>query len=242
MKRSHTVVALAVGALTAFAAFPAHADVADSEFSPPPAPRPSWPVAAPAVAAPEPRSPLPADVPRAEPRRPDPLQTVARTRKPKSWADSARFFIGARGGVGVPPGGTGVAPTAGAEIGVAADSGFGLGLHFTSIMNPPDAPSLNIPKASWAIGAAADLRWYFQTVRPLTLYPTLSVGFLAGPSADNRRNVVLPTLNPGFGARVRVGSFYGSFEFGVMGFQVPFIAMSFGYEPERVAPPEEALD
>ena len=115
---------------------------------------------------------------------------------------------------------------------MAADSGIGFGLHFTSVWNPPDAPSLNIPKAQWGIGAAADMRWYFQTVRPLTLYPTLSVGFLAGPTIQGR-NAVLPMLNPGFGARIRLGNVYGSFEFGVMGFQVPFVSLAFGWEPNR---------
>ncbi len=166
---------------------------------------------------------------------------TARTRaqlKPRTWSERARFFGGVRTGIGVPPGGEGVAPTAGLEIGVAADSGLGLGLHFLTVWNPPDAPSLNIPKAQWGIGAAADVRWYFQTVRPLTLYPTLSVGFLGGPSLTGR-NAVLPMLNPGFGARVRVSSMYVSFEFGVVGFQVPFVNIAFGWEPNRAPPSEE---
>lgn len=152
----------------------------------------------------------------------------------RAWAEGARFFGGVRMGMGVPPRGRGVAPTAGFELGVAADAGIGFGLHLLTVANPPDAPSLGIPKAQWGLGAAADLRWYFQTVEPLTLYPTFSVGFLAGPGEDGT-NAVLPTLNPGFGARVRLGNVYTSFEFGVAAFQVPFVTIGFGWEPTRYA-------
>lgn len=176
--------------------------------------------------APAPAPPKPAPAPAR------PISLSSRKANDAVWADSARFFVGARGGLGVPPSGDGLAPTTGVEVGVAADSGLGLGLHFVTTFNPPDAPTLGIRKAAWAMGAAADLRWYFQTVKPLTLYPTVSVGFLAGPGADGR-NVVLPMLNPGFGARVRLGNVYTAFEFGLMSFQVPFVALAIGFEPDR---------
>lgn len=223
-------------AALALAAFPLSAS-AQSDFHEAPASTralfPEDKAAAPdapsAEAPPAPPPPAPAK-PALTPARP--ISLSSRKASDAVWADSARFFVGARSGIGVPPSGEGLAPTAGLEVGVAADSGLGLGLHFLTAFNPPDAPTLGIRKAQWAMGAAADVRWYFQTVKPLTLYPTVSVGFLAGPAMDGR-NVVLPMLNPGFGARVRLGQIYTAFEFGLMSFQVPFVALAFGFEPDR---------
>jgi hypothetical protein len=165
-----------------------------------------------------------------------------------SWSDSARFFIGGRTGVGVPPGGSGVAPTLGFEIGVSAPHGFGFGLHLIGMSNPPAVAALNIEKASWGVGAMADLRMYFQTVEPLTLYATLAGGFLAGPGQSGQ-NVVLPLINPGFGARVKFNDqMYVAFEFGAAGFFIPFVNLSVGWEPQRLAkaapyaPPPGAAD
>lgn len=157
---------------------------------------------------------------------------------PTEWEQNARFFGGIRTGVGIPPGGRGVAPTMGFELGVAAERGFGFGLHLLSMLNPPSVPALNIPRASYGIGAAADLRLYFQSIEPLTLYGTLSAGFLAGPSAETGVNVVLPMLNPGFGARVKVtDTAYVAFEFGAAGGFIPFVNLSLGWEPPRVTAP-----
>jgi hypothetical protein len=152
-----------------------------------------------------------------------------------SWSDTARFFVGARTGVGIPPGGNGVAPTLGFEIGVSAPHGFGFGLHLLGMSNPPAIAALGIEKANWGVGAMADLRMYFQTVEPLTLYATLAGGFLAGPGQSGA-NVVLPLINPGFGARVKfTDSVYVAFEFGAAGFFIPFVNLSVGFEPQRVA-------
>ena len=153
------------------------------------------------------------------------------------WATGARFFAGVRLGVGVPPGGTGLAPLQGIELGVSARKGVGFGLHIIAMQNPPKVDALNIAKASWGIGALADLRMYFQTVDPLTLYATLSAGFVAGPGDGGAGNVVLPLLNPGFGARVKVtDSAYIAFEFGLASFIIPFVTLSFGWEPPRTPP------
>src|SRR3954463_14502983 len=149
-----------------------------------------------------------------------------------SWSDTARFFAGVRTGVGIPPGGTGVAPTLGFEIGVSAPKGFGFGLHLLGMSNPPAISALGIEKANWGLGAMADLRMYFQTVEPLTLYATLAGGFLAGPGQSGA-NVVLPLINPGFGARVKFSdTMYVAFEFGAAGFYIPFVNFSVGWEPQ----------
>jgi hypothetical protein len=146
--------------------------------------------------------------------------------------DEPRFFAGLRTGIGAPPAGRGVTPTGGLELGVAAKEGLGLGIHLIGMANPPEVRPLNIPKAEYGFGAAADLRFYIQTVEPLTLYPTLSIGFLAGPSATGGENAVMPMVNPGFGARVKLGPVYTAFEFGLAGFFIPFVNMSVGWEGE----------
>lgn len=149
------------------------------------------------------------------------------------WTDGARFFGGIRGGLAVPPGGTGMAPTGGLELGVSAKKGVGFGLHVLGMNNPPRIDPLGIPKTSWGFGAAADVRFYFQTVEPLTLYPTFSVGFLGGTDQNTGTNVVLPLFNPGFGARVKLDNMYVAFEIGAASFFIPFVTMCIGWEPER---------
>lgn len=222
---------------------PAHAQ--EAEWVPPPAYQlPPQPAPAPAA----PRAPLPAAGPaatrehwpaapvpayRAPPRPAAEVQETDVADEEPRWSDRARFFIGMRAGVGIPAGGIGPAPTEGLEMGVAADHGVGFGLHLITAQNPPAVPALDIPASRWGLGAMADLRWYFQTVEPLTLYPTMSVGFLAGPSRTDGRNAVLPMVNPGFGGRVRIGQVYGAFEFGLAGFNIPFVSLSLGYEPDR---------
>jgi hypothetical protein len=162
--------------------------------------------------------------------------TTTITTTSDEWADQARFFAGVRSGVGVPPGGSGVAPTLGFELGVSAQRGIGFGLHLLAMSNPPAIPQLQIQKANWGIGAAADIRMYIQTIDPLSLYGTLSGGFLAGPGQDGT-NVVLPMVNPGFGARVKLtDEMYAAFEFGMAGFFIPFITISAGWEPVRRQP------
>lgn len=153
-----------------------------------------------------------------------------------TWAGSARFFSGVRGGVAIPPGGDGLASTLGLELGVSAKQGVGFGLHLIGMQNPPAVVPLGIPKTNYAFGAAADLRFYIQTVEPLTLYPTLSLGFVGGTANTTGRNVVLPLINPGFGARVKFDKVYVAFEFGAASFHIPFVNVCIGWEPDRKKP------
>jgi hypothetical protein len=162
------------------------------------------------------------------------------TQNDDSWSSRARFFVGARGGVAVPPGGDGMAQTVGMELGVAAEQGVGFGLHLIGMRNPPAVEALNIPKTSYALGAAADIRFYFQTVEPLTLYPTLSFGFVGGAGQRDGKNVVLPLINPGFGARMKFDKVYIAFEFGAASFYIPFVNFCIGWEPERKKPTKVA--
>ncbi len=157
--------------------------------------------------------------------------------EPDTWSNRANFYFGARGGVAIPAGAKGVAESGGLEIGVANDFGFGFGVHALWMNNPPGAPMFNVPPSQWGLGAMADLRFYFPAIEPLTLYPTLSAGFVAGPSAagDATRgtNAVLPLINPGIGARVKFGQLYAAFEFGFAGFTVPYVNLCFGFESDR---------
>jgi hypothetical protein len=150
-----------------------------------------------------------------------------------AWARDARFFTGLRSGVAIPPGGDGMAPGLGLELGVYSPSGPGFGLHLISVANPPSAPEIGIPRTKYAFGVAADVRLYFQTIEPLTLYPTFSLGFLAGSAVVTNRNVVMPLINPGFGARINVGGMYLALEFGAASFHIPFVNVCLGWQPER---------
>lgn len=155
------------------------------------------------------------------------------------WSERASFFVGARGGIAAPPGAVGLAPNAGLEFGLAVPQGFGFSMRTLWMDNPPGAPVLGLRPASYGFGAIADFRYYFRTVEPLTVYPTLAVGFLAGPEKGTNTNAVLPLFNPGVGMKVKAGNFYGTFEFGLSGFTIPFVGLSLGFEGDSLVTKRE---
>lgn len=155
------------------------------------------------------------------------------------WSERASFFVGARGGIAAPPGTVGLAPSAGLEFGLAVPQGFGFSMRTLWMDNPPGAPVLGLRPASYGFGALADFRYYFRTVEPLTVYPTLAVGFLAGPEKGTNTNAVLPLFNPGVGMKVKAGNFYGTFEFGLSGFTIPFVGLSLGFEGDSLVTKRE---
>lgn len=163
----------------------------------------------------------------------EPARVSGEFEEPNTWSNRANFYVGARGGVAIPAGALGVAPNAGIELGVANSFGFGVGLHAMWMNRPPGAPFLNIPPCDYGFGAMADVRFYFETLEPLTLYPGLSLGFVAGPSSLDGKNAVLPLINPSFGARVKFANFYAAFEFGLAGFTIPFVNLALGFETDR---------
>lgn len=159
----------------------------------------------------------------------------------EGWAADARFYGAVRTGLAVPPGGRGLTPGAGFELGISKPLGFGFGIHLFGMMNPPEVPRMGIPKADYGLGAMADLRFYLPTVDPLTLYGTFTAGFLAGPASVDGVNVVMPAINPGVGAKVRLAdAAFVNFEFGMAGFFIPYINIGVGWEPRRPARPVHA--
>lgn len=157
---------------------------------------------------------------------------VQKYEEPATWANRSNFFVGARGSIAIPQGAEGLAPLVGIELGIAPDSGFGLSLNMIWMDRSPGAPMFGIQPGNFGFGASANFRYYFQTVGPLTLYPAFSIGFLAGPDPAGK-NQVLPMINPGFGAKVKAGPFYVSFDFGLSAFTIPFVGASVGYEGNR---------
>jgi hypothetical protein len=149
-----------------------------------------------------------------------------------TWRNRSNLYVGARGGIAIPAGTFGLTPSVGLELGVAPSSGWGLGLHVIFMDHPPGAPIFNVPPALWGFGAAADVRYSIPAVDVLSLYPSLSVGFLAGPAMSGS-NMVMGLFNPGVGAKLKIGNYYASFEFGLSGFTIPFINLGFGYEGDR---------
>ncbi len=167
-----------------------------------------------------------------------PVTLTADQRMQNTWSNKASFFFGVRGGVAVPPGAMDLAPNVSLEMGVAVPTGFGIGIRGMWMNAPPGAPALGLNAATFGFGALADFRYYFETIDPLIIYPTISVGFLAGPDAVTHRNAVLPLFNPGVGAKVRFGNVYMGFEFGVSGFTIPFVALTLGFEGDSRAQKE----
>jgi hypothetical protein len=157
----------------------------------------------------------------------------------RPWSERASFFVGARGGIAAPPGAVGMAPSAGIEFGLAVPQGFGFSMRTLWMDNPPGAPALGLRPAAYGFGALADLRYYFRAVEPLTIYPTLSLGFLAGPERGTNTNAVLPLFNPGVGMKIKAANFYATFEFGLSGFTIPFVGLSMGFEGDSQVTKEE---
>lgn len=155
------------------------------------------------------------------------------------WSERASFFIGARGGLAVPPGAVGLAPNAGLELGLGVPNGFGFSMRMLWMDNPPGAPALGLRPASFGFGALADFRYYFRAVEPLSIYPTLAVGFLTGPERGSNTNAVLPLFNPGVGMKVKAGNFYSTFEFGLSGFTIPFVALAVGFDGDSLVTKRE---
>lgn len=151
---------------------------------------------------------------------------------PDTWSNRASFFVGVRSGLAIPPGASALAPSASLEFGVAPTRGFGMGLRAMWMNAPPGVPFLGLGSARYGFGALADLRVYFETIDPLIIYPTLAVGFLAGPDEKTGLNLVLPLFNPGVGAKLKFGNFYVAFEFGVSGLTIPFMGLCAGYEAD----------
>lgn len=149
---------------------------------------------------------------------------------PDTWANRAGFFVGVRSGLAIPPGATSIAPNLSLEMGVAPSRGFGMGIRAMWMNSPPGVPFLGLNAGTYGFGAMADFRVYIETIDPLIIYPTVAIGFLAGPDAITGRNLVLPLFNPGLGAKLKFGNFYVGFEFGVSGFTIPFMAMTLGYQ------------
>ena len=147
-----------------------------------------------------------------------------------TWVNRASFFVGLRGGLAVPPGASSLAPNVSIEMGIAPTHGFGIGMRAMWMSQPPGVPFLGINAGNYGFGAMADFRYYVETIEPLTIYPTVAIGFLAGPDALTGRNLVLPLFNPGIGAKLRFSNFYVGFEFGVSGFTIPFMAVTIGFQ------------
>lgn len=165
---------------------------------------------------------------------PTPTTTVQQSRPvtllPDTWVNRASFFVGMRGGLAIPPGASSLAPNISLEMGVAPTRGFGIGLRAMWMSQPPGVPFLGLNAGTYGFGAMADMRFYIETIEPLTIYPTIAIGFLAGPDVITGRNLVLPLFNPGVGAKLKFGNFYVGFEFGVSGFTIPFMAMTLGFQ------------
>ncbi len=69
-------------------------------------------------------------------------------------------------------------------------------------------PFLDLKPAAFGFGALADFRDYFDPIEPMVIYPTIAVGFLAGPERVSLKNSAMPLFNPGVGVKVKFGNVY----------------------------------
>jgi len=151
----------------------------------------------------------------------------------KIYSEDPRLFVGLKSAAIVPPGGTGPGVLSGFEIGIAAKQGFGFGVNIFGGVNNPAAPTLGLPRSGFAFGGTADIRYFLQTVGPLSVYPILSVGFLTAQTSSIK-NTVIPLVNPGVGARVQIlDELYTSLEVGASNFHIPYMAVSLGWSPKN---------
>ncbi len=137
--------------------------------------------------------------------------------------DYSRLYYGARTGVSIPMGSSGVAMSYGGEVGLERNKGL-YGLRIMYYPNPPDF--LSYTNVGPAVGPLADLRYNFVTVAQLDMYVIGTAGFLVASS--NGENAMLPIIAGGVGARVRMPDdrFAFSFDFGITDFTVPYLALS----------------
>lgn len=150
-----------------------------------------------------------------------------------TWAKTTELYVGVRGGLAIPPGATALAPNAALEVGVAVPKGFGFGLRLLGMGNPPAVPLLGVSAATYGFGAMVDLRYYIEAYKPVSIYPAVGLGFLAGPEVRSGTNLVMPLLNTGVGVRGKLGNFYGALEIGVAAFTIPYLSLTVGFETER---------
>lgn len=143
-----------------------------------------------------------------------------------SFPASGRSYFGARTGVAIPANAVGVAPTFGAELGLAPESGLGLGLHLIYSPNPPAVSWIG--DVSYGFGVEADLRWYLPRAGALQFYPYVSAGFMVGPDELTEENLLLPLVSPGLGMQLDLGALYAGFDFGLAAFNIPFVNVSVG--------------
>ncbi len=141
-----------------------------------------------------------------------------------STQEYSRLYYGARTGVSIPMGTSGVATSFGVEVGLERNMGQ-YGLRVMYYPNPPDF--LDYTDVSASVGPLIDLRYNFITVQQLDMYFIGTAGFLVGSA--NGENAMLPILAAGVGARLRVPKdhFAVSFDFGITDFTVPYLALSF---------------
>ncbi len=191
----------------------------------------------------QPTTPAPVEAPVAETVavvEPPPPDLDPETGLPNTWSNRSGIYVGVHGGLAFPPAAVGLAPSVSLELGVAPSHGFGFGVRALWMSGPPGVPFLGLKPASYGLGALADFRYYIETIDPLIIYPTVALGFLAGPERLTQQNAAMPLLNLGVGAKVKFGNVYASFEFGVSGFTIPYVALSLGYESDSKIAKEAA--
>lgn len=161
------------------------------------------------------------------------LCSVALAEEPPS--DPNGYYVGARGGVSVPINAEGLAFPLSAEAGIHFPSDLSLGLRFTYQQDPPQV--FDYGYAPWAVGPLVEGRYMYPVNPKIELYGSVAGGFIFGIEEDTDKNIVMPILSGGAGARITPGGsrLYIATELGLTNFVVPYMGMALGVatKPDR---------
>jgi len=140
-----------------------------------------------------------------------------------------------RGGLAIPPGAFGFAPTAGIEFGVMAAQGMGYGITLLGAFATPSFSAF--PSQPFAFGLTGNLRYDLQVVPALSFAPMLSLGFLSGRGASGT-NASIPLITPALGVRWKPADMYVAFDFGLADFFIPYMNITLGFHGNPSRDPE----
>jgi len=151
-------------------------------------------------------------------------------------SSEAPMYISGRSAVAVPANANKDVVSHGGGVGVFLNDKNSMGLRVIYMADPPDNPlATSTPEIPNAWGPVVDWQYYFQPDRNFSFFTQSSIGYVYGvPSNENEKNVILPILEFGFGARLsrktsNGGRIYLSPELGfVPGAMAPYSAVSLG--------------
>jgi hypothetical protein len=146
-----------------------------------------------------------------------------------SNSSEAPMYITSRSAVAVPANASDDVVSHGGGVGVYLDEKNSMGLRVIYMADPPSNPlATHTPDVPSAWGPVIDWQYYFQPQRNFSFFTQSSLGYVYGvPTSENEKNVILPILEFGFGARLSRTTSNGS---------RIYLSPELGFVPGAVAP------